>query len=260
MWYSMDMEGEILMKIILSRTAEELGAKAAELAAQVLNSEISKKGHARLLLSTGASQFTTLNELIKQDVDWSKVEMFHLDEYIGLSEEHKASFRKYLKERFIKCININKAYLVNGEGNVEDNLLKLTEELRKAPIDVALIGIGVNAHIAFNDPPADFTIEEAYIKVKLDDTCKLQQVEEGWFPSMEDVPREAITMTVHEIMKSKKIITCVPYKAKAQAIKDTLENEVTNKIPASILKSHSDWTLFIDEESASLINVEKYVY
>ncbi|WP_026895328.1 glucosamine-6-phosphate deaminase [Clostridiisalibacter paucivorans] len=246
------------MKIVLSKTAEELGKKAADSAAEALNKVIEEKGSARLLLSTGASQFTTISELVKKDVDWSKVEMFHLDEYVGLPESHIASFRKYLKERFVSHVDIKEAYFVNGEGDVEENIKKLTEEIRRAPIDVALIGIGENAHIAFNDPPADFDTKEAYIKVNLDNKCKMQQVGEGWFDTKNDVPDQAITMTVYQIMQSKKIISCVPHKVKAEAIKNTLENDLNNEIPATMLKQHSDWTLFVDENSASLIDVEKY--
>lgn len=241
------------MQILVSNTAEELGKKAASYAAEALNKAINENGSARLLLSTGASQFTTIGALIKEDIDWSKVEMFHLDEYVDLEENHIASFRKYLKERFVNFVNIRKAHFVNGEGNIEENIQALTDEIKKAPIDVALIGIGENAHIAFNDPPADFDTNETYIKVKLDDKCKRQQVGEGWFETIDDVPNEAITMTVHQIMQSKKIISCVPYKAKAKAVKDTIDNDVTNLIPATILKTHNDWTLFLDSESASLI-------
>ena len=132
----------------------------------------------------------------------------------------------------------------------------LTEAIRKEPIDVALIGIGENAHIAFNDPPANFDTKDAYIVVELDDTCKMQQVGEGWFETIDDVPKKAITMTVHQIMQSKKIISCVPYKQKAKAVKDTIENDVTNMIPATMLKKHGDWTLYLDEDSASLLSDE----
>ncbi|ARK32426.1 glucosamine-6-phosphate deaminase [Halalkalibacter krulwichiae] len=240
------------MKIFTLKDAEQLGKEAAEYAAELLNGTIQNQGEARLLFSTGQSQLTTINELVKKDIDWSKVEMFHLDEYVDLSEEHKASFRKYLKERFVNKINLKKAYFV-GEGEIEANIQSLTEEIRKAPIDVALIGIGENAHIAFNDPPADFETKEAYIKVQLDDTCKNQQVREGWFSSIEEVPNEAITMTIHQILQSKHIISCVPYAVKAEAIKNTLEHKVDNTIPATILKEHRNWTLYLDEESASLI-------
>lgn len=246
------------MKVVVMKNAEQLGVKAAEYTAETLNNAIDNNGGARLLLSTGQSQLTTLNELVKKDVDWSKVEMFHLDEYVNLAESHKASFRKYLKERFVKHVNLKKAHFVNTDGDILENIKKLTEEIRKSPIDVALIGIGENAHIAFNDPPADFETKEAYIKVQLDQKCKMQQVREGWFNSIDEVPDEAITMTVYQILQSKKIISCVPYKVKAQAIKDTLENELDNRIPATILKQHRDWTLFLDEESASLVDLEKY--
>ena len=186
------------------------------------------------------------------EVEWDKVVMFHLDEYINLAETHKASFRKYLKERFIQVVNPKKAYLVNGEGNVEENIAILTEELEKAPIDVALVGIGENAHIAFNDPPADFETDKAYIIVNLDQTCKQQQVNEGWFGSLDEVPAQAISMTVPQILKSRTIVTIVPGIRKSDAIQKTLSAEtVTNLVPATILKTHPDWNLFLDGDSAS---------
>lgn len=247
------------MIIKISKNAEELGKVAAEYIKRSLYKTIKEKGNARLLLSTGASQFSTFKELVKKDVEWQKVEMFHLDEYVGLNESHKASFRRYLKERFLNHIDIKKAYFVNGEGDIEKNIWQLSKEVKKRPIDIALIGIGENAHIAFNDPPADFETKEVFIKVQLSEKCKMQQVGEGWFNTLHDVPKEAITMTVYQMMQSKKIISCVPHKVKAGAIKDTLENDLDNKIPATILKQHCDWTLFIDENSASLIDKEKYV-
>lgn len=241
------------MKMFCLKNPAELGKVAAAQTADLLNKAISEKGYARLALSTGASQFDTIKSLILEDVDWSKVEMFHLDEYVGLPESHPASFRKYLKERFVQHVNLKKAWFVNGEGDVQENIKQLTQEIRKEPIDVALIGIGENAHIAFNDPPANFDTKEAYIIVNLDDNCKKQQVGEGWFATVDDVPKQAISMTVYQIMLSKVIISCVPYKVKAKAIKDTLENDTTNMIPATILKTHPDFNLYIDEDSASLI-------
>lgn len=179
--------------------------------------------------------------------------MFHLDEYINLDENHPASFRKYLKERFTNKVQLKKAHFVDGNGNVSQNIEALTEAVRKSPIDVGVIGIGENAHIAFNDPPADFDTEEAYKVVQLDDRCKMQQVGEGWFPDIDAVPKEAITMTVKQILKCKAIISCVPYKVKAKAILDTLTEPINNMVPATILKTHSDWHLFVDEDSASLL-------
>lgn len=241
------------MKISISPTSKELGIRAAAYSAEILNQCIRERGKARLLLSTGKSQFDTLEALVKQDVDWSKVEMFHLDEYIGISEEHPASFRKYLKERFISKVNLGKAYLIDGDGDIYKTLYRLTEAIRQEPIDLALIGIGENAHIAFNDPPADFDTKEAFRVVALDRKCREQQVGEGWFASVEDVPKLAISITVYQIMQSRVIVSSVPYKVKADAIKQMIENEVTNRIPATILKTHPQFALFLDRESASLI-------
>lgn len=256
-------ERMIFMKIVVCKNPVELGEKSADAAALVLNKAISEQGSARILLSTGTSQFETIKALQKKDVDWSKVEMFHLDEYINLPETHPASFRRYLKERFVNHVNLKKAYFVNGEGNIKKNIQALTDALRKQPIDLGIIGIGENAHIAFNDPPADFDTKEAYIVVNLDDKCKRQQVREGWFDSIEDVPGQAITMTPHQIMQCKTIISPVPFKVKAEAIKLTLENELTNEIPATLLKQHNDWTLYLDEDSSSMVDnktIEKYLY
>lgn len=244
------------MKIKVLKDSVQLGKEAAVFCADILNKAIAEKGKARVVLSTGASQFDTINALIKQDVDWSKVEMFHLDEYVNLPETHPASFRKYLRERFINQVNLQEAYLVNGEGDIQKNIKELTEELRKEPIDLGLIGIGENAHIAFNDPPADFDTREAYIVVNLEENCKKQQVGEGWFPTLEDVPKQAISMTVYQIMQCKVIVSCVPYKVKSNAVKLTLDNNLTNKVPSTMLKTHDNMMLFIDEDSASLVDKE----
>ncbi|MFC5653300.1 glucosamine-6-phosphate deaminase [Paenibacillus solisilvae] len=245
------------MKVKMMDSPQELGREAARLTAQAINEAIAERGVARIVLSTGASQFETLDELRTLDVDWSKVEMFHLDEYVGITEAHLASFRKYLKERFTSKVSLQNAYFVDGEGEYEDKMKRLSEELRKAPIDIALIGIGENAHIAFNDPPADFDNQQPYIVVNLDESCKRQQVREGWFPTVNDVPEFAISMSVHQIMQSKKIISAVPHAVKAQAIKQTLENDINPDIPATILKTHSDWTLVLDRESAAGVEVAK---
>lgn len=242
------------MQVHTSQTAEELGVAAAAKAAEVLNDRIAKQGRARIVLSTGASQFTFFQALEKQAIDWSKVDMFHLDEYVDLPESHIASFRKYLKERFISFAPVANAYFVDGEGDVASKIAALTAEIRKAPVDLALIGIGENAHIAFNDPPADFDTDEAYRVVDLDDACKTQQVREGWFASLDEVPKQAITMTVSQIMSSAVIISCVPHAVKANAIRNTLQEGVSNMVPASILKTHADWWLFLDEASASGID------
>jgi glucosamine-6-phosphate deaminase len=169
-----------------------------------------------------------------------------------MPKTHPASFRKYLEERFVNLVNLKKAYYVNGEGDLKENIRVLTEEIRKAPIDLALIGIGENAHIAFNDPPADFDTKEAYIVVNLDEKCRNQQFGEGWFPTFEDVPKQALSMTVYQMMQSGIIVSFVPYKVKAEAVRNTLANELTNRIPATMLKSHNKFMLYLDEDSARL--------
>lgn len=233
--------------IDISDNADELGMRAAEKIASLIEEAINKKGKARIILSTGMSQFETLSHLITYDLPWDKVEMFHLDEYVGLDESHPASFRKYLKERFVSKVNLKAAYFVEGV----DAIPSLTRELRKEEIDVGVIGIGENGNIAFNDPPADFTTGEAYKVVTLDRRCREQQVGEGWFRTIDDVPAEAITMCVKEIMKSKHIVSAVPHEIKAEAIYNTITGRISQDVPATILKTHPDWNLFIDKDSAS---------
>jgi len=243
------------MKIIINQSAEALGHKAAAMVSQSLNEAINKNGVAYLLVSTGMSQFTTFEALLKADIDWTKVEMFHLDEYIDLPDTHPASFVKYLKERFTNHIALKKAHFVDPSIGVAAIIQKLTMELKDKTIDVGLIGIGENTHIAFNDPPADFEDNAAFKVVELDDACRQQQYGEGWFPTLEDVPVTAVTMTVRQIMKCKCIVSAVPYQAKAEAVYKTLTaKSPTPHIPASILRTHPDVTLLLDEASSALIN------
>lgn len=245
------------MKVIISENAAELGKKAAALAAGRLRDAIKDKGCARMILSTGASQFTTLEALVQEDVDWSRVEMFHLDEYVNLPQTHPASFVKYLKERFVRRTGPLKAvHFVDTSQGTDPIIEKLTAQLRESPVDVGLIGIGENAHIAFNDPPADFENPASYLVVNLDEDCRKQQLGEGWFAALDDVPKQAVSMTVSQILKCRHIISAVPYQVKAQAIKNTMENEVTNEVPATVLKTHPDVTVFVDKDSASAVNRE----
>jgi len=241
------------MNINISSTPLLLGERAAKLAANKLNEAIKTKGEARLLVSTGSSQFETLAALAGCSVDWSCVEIFHLDEYIGIDQTHPASFRKYLYERFINRMAAKAFYPVDGSGNVAAQITNLSLEILKKPIDVGLIGIGENGHIAFNDPPADFETHDPYIVVKLDERCKMQQVNEGWFPSLEAVPETAISMSVYQIMQCEIIISSVPHLVKAEAIAMTMQNELTNLVPATMLKQHADWHLFLDQHSASKV-------
>ena len=246
------------MKVFVDKTAVLMGERAAAVTAEEIKKAIAERGVCRLLLSTGASQFEVLEALVKMDLEWDKVVMFHLDEYVGMPITHVASFRKYLTERFVNLVHPKAAHFVNGEGDVEKNIAELTAILREAPIDVALIGIGENGHIAFNDPPANFDTKEAYITVTLDERCRRQQMGEGWFATLDDVPTQAISMTVYQMMQSRVVLSIVPGLRKAEAIKKTLEaEEVTNLVPATKLREHANWMLFLDENSASMVDPAK---
>jgi glucosamine-6-phosphate deaminase len=239
------------MNIIISQTKEELGQKAAIKGAELINQAISENGYANIIVATGASQFEMLNELVSLDIDWSKVIAFHLDEYIGIPDTHPASFRKYLKERFADIVKPKKFNYVNGDVDTAEECKRLGELISKHAIDVAFVGIGENGHLAFNDPPADFETEEAYIKVNLDSACRQQQLGEGWFKTIDDVPKSAISMSIKQIMKSKAIICSVPDERKAKAVYDTIYDEISPESPASVLRNHSQTMLFLDINSAS---------
>lgn len=242
------------MKISISSNAVEMGKLAAKDIAARLNEAIAARGEARLLLSTGASQFEMFDALVKEPVDWSKVTMFHLDEYIALPITHIASFRKYLNERFISRVPLKAAHLVESEGDVAASIEKLGALVKEKPIDVGVIGIGENGHIAFNDPPADFGTLKPYLIVNLNDTCKAQQVREGWFPTPNDVPKQAVSMSVHQIMQCRCIVSVVPREVKAEAVRKTFAEPVSNMVPATMMKMHPDWTLYLEDLSAKFLD------
>lgn len=248
------------MEIIVSENKNQLGEKAGKAAASAIREAIAQKGTANIILATGQSQFETLEQLVSEkDIDWGKVRMFHLDEYIGLEESSKASFRKYLKERFLeKVAPLLEVYLINGEASdPEQECERLGQTIRQYPIDLAFVGIGENGHLAFNDPPADYETENAYLVVNLDEKCRIQQLGEGWFASVNDVPQQAISMSVKQMMKAKKIICACPDSRKAQAVKDCITLPVSNLHPASILQEHPDCMLFLDNASAALLNAQR---
>jgi glucosamine-6-phosphate deaminase len=250
------------MKWIIEDDVSRFGKAAGKLAAEIIRKAIDKNGNANIILATGRSQFETLGQLICEDIMWNRVSMFHLDEYIGLPESSPASFRKYLKERFIQKVNgLKEACLINGEGDPIEECQRLSARIKPVSIDVALVGIGENGHLAFNDPPADFQTEEPFIVVELDEKCRRQQLGEGWFKSLEDVPHKAITMSIRQIMKSRTVICSVPDSRKAQAVKDCFEYPVSNLHPASILQTHKDCYCFLDKSSSALLSkpvVEKW--
>lgn len=249
------------MNVIIRQNAKELGIEAGKKSAALIREAIQKNGSANIILATGSSQFETLKQLIlEKGIDWNKVTMFHLDEYIGLPLSHKASFRKYLKERFLDKVSpLKSVNLINGEANPEEECKRLGDLIHESPIDVALVGIGENGHLAFNDPPADFETEKPYIVADLNKACRQQQVNEDWFESFEEVPKQAISMSVKQIMLSKHIVCSVPDVRKAKAVKDSVEQPVSNLYPASILQNHQDCYLFLEESSASLLTKKEVV-
>ncbi|MBR7117035.1 MAG: glucosamine-6-phosphate deaminase [Clostridia bacterium] len=244
------------MNLIISETKEELGKLSSAHAARCINEAIAERGYARILLSTGASQFPFFDEFVNEDIDWSGVEMFHLDEYVGITDEHPASFKRYLTDRFVAKVNPGKAHLIDGSRAPEDTIAELTALLSEKPVDVGLIGIGENAHIAFNDPPADFDDPRSYKVVTLDERCLNQQVGEGWFASVEDTYKQAISMTCSQIMKCRTIISVVPYAVKAEAVYKTLTSHLSPEVPATLLREHADFSLYVDRDSASMLNDE----
>jgi len=251
-----------MMKVTVEQNARSLGVAAGKAAAALIKAAIQEKGQANIILGTGASQFETLKQLTaSKDIEWHKVVMFHLDEYIGLPVTHPASFRKYLKERFLDQVSLLKAYhLIDGNADPVLECMRLGYLIASHPIDVALAGIGENGHLAFNDPPADFETTKSYVIAHLDEACRKQQLGEGWFKSIEEVPTTAISMSVQQLMKSKHIICSVPDLRKARAVRDSFEQPVSNMVPASILRNHPDCRFFLDIFSISMLSKEASSY
>ncbi|MHC4157875.1 MAG: glucosamine-6-phosphate deaminase [Planctomycetota bacterium] len=234
-----------------------MAVAAADAAAEQIKNAIAGKNQANIVLATGASQFEVLENLVKQqDIDWSQVVMFHLDEYIGLGIQHPASFRKYLKERFIDKVGRLKAvHFIDGDApDCQQECHRLSQIITQHPIDLTMAGIGENGHLAFNDPPADFETEQPFIIVNLDQKCRQQQLGEGWFKTLKDVPKQAISMSIQQIIKSACLIVSVPDKRKAEAAKAAIEGSVTNLCPASMLQQHQNCKIFLDENAASLLS------
>jgi len=242
------------LKIFPDKTS--LSRAAAEQAANAIRHAIVERGHARIIAATGAAQFDFLEVLTKASgIDWPRVEGFHLDEYVGLPATHPASFRKFLMDRLVSKAGIVKFHWLEGDaGDLSAMVREVSKELASAPIDVAFVGIGENGHIAFNDPPADFTTEEPFIIVNLDETCRRQQVGEGWFADLSQVPQRAISMSARQILKAREIIAIVPDQRKAQAVKACLEGEISPMAPASILRRHANASLYLDKGSSSLLS------
>ena len=244
------------MKITISENKYELGTLAAQSGVMTIQHALANKARIAIILATGASQFEMLENLICADIDWSRVTIFHLDEYIGLPDDHRASFRRYLHERVVdKLPSLYRFVGVNGSAdNIDREIERLNQLIGEQEIDVCFAGIGENAHLAFNDPPADFTTTVPFLKVNLDEACRQQQLGEKWFSTLDDVPLQAISMSIHQIMQSGVLILSIPDRRKAQAVKMALEGPVTNAVPASIVQQHPDCRVFLDTESASLLS------
>ncbi|MDE0553974.1 MAG: glucosamine-6-phosphate deaminase [Candidatus Poribacteria bacterium] len=243
------------MNIFKATTKRETSEAAAHLASKKLREAITARGHASFIVATGASQFDFLAALASDEaIDWDNTTMFHLDEYIGIPETHPASFRKYLRERLVDTVHPGTVYFLNGETDEpQAECDRLNQIISRHQIDVAFVGIGENGHLAFNDPPADFQTEDPYILVELDEACRLQQVGEGWFKGLDEVPTQAISMSIRQIIKAQTIVCTVPDERKAEAVRNCLHGEITPMQPASILQTHPDCSVFLDAGSASLL-------
>lgn len=240
------------MHVHIYPTTTTMAAAAAQRAAALLAQAISERGQGMLILATGASQFEMLDQLVRADLPWSRVTVFHLDEYIGLPEAHPASFRRYLRERFVdRVTNLGAFVPVNGDAvDPRAECERLADVISGVHIDVACIGIGENGHLAFNDPPADFDTELPYLVVDLDEACRRQQLGEGWFPTLDDVPAQAISMSIRQIIKSRAIVCTVPDARKARAVALALEGPVTPQVPASVLQTHDACDVYLDAAAA----------
>jgi len=247
------------MKKYVFKTKDEMAAAAASSVVQAINHAIRTKGQANIVLGTGASQYEMYEHLVaSKGVDWFKVVMFHLDEYIGLEPGHPAGLRTYLIKHFVNRVAPLRAmYLIRGEAaDPVQECKRMAVLIRAHPIDVACIGFGENGHLAFNDPPADFETQEPYIVVQLDERCRMQQVSEGWFQSLQQVPPRAISMSIHQILKSKQLVATVPDLRKAEAVKNALEGPVTPQCPAAVVQQHENCFVFLDEPAASRLSGE----
>ena len=244
------------MQINIYPSEQEAGRRAAQKGADAIDAAIKARGEASVILATGASQFEVLDALVEMPgIDWSCVTVFHLDEYIGIEATHSASFIRYLKERFLVRVPAVKYFVaINGYADdIDVEIERISGKASQYDIDVAFVGIGENGHLAFNDPPADFETDVPFIRVELDKKCRTQRSNEGWFPTLEDVPRQAISMSIKQITKSATIICTVPDERKAQAVKAALEGEITNLCPASVLQTHANTFFFLDTAAARLL-------
>lgn len=231
-----------------------LAKAAAAEAAQLIRAAIEARGQARIVAATGTSQYEFLEELAAvPDIDWGRVELFHLDEYIGLPPDHPASFHRYVCERILARLPIDRAWLLDGLADPQQTCKRVGMAISMVPVDVTFVGIGENGHLAFNDPPADFDTDEPFLIVNLDEQGRRQQVDEGWFATLDEVPKTAISMSIRQILKSRAIVGVVSGARKAEAVKLCFEGEIHPLAPASALRLHENATVFLDRDAGSLL-------
>src|SRR6266850_3103271 len=244
------------MNVAIFDSRLQLAEAAAAEAASIIRQAIAARGQACLIAATGSSQFEFLDALVRQpNIDWGQTTFFHLDEYVGLPEVHPASFRRYLRERIVDRVQPGAFHFVNGDAlDPAAECSRIGELISHQLIDSAFVGIGENGHLAFNDPPADFETEEPYLVVELDEECRNQQVGEGWFNGLDEVPRQAISMSIRQILKARRVFCVVPERRKARAVRDCLELGISPMHPASILQQHPCTTIYLDKDSASLLS------
>jgi glucosamine-6-phosphate deaminase len=245
------------MKLEIHENKKAAGEAAARSAAQALRQLDQTRDAIGVIFATGASQLEMLHALTSlPGLPWKKVHGFHLDEYVGIDENHPASFRRYLRENLTKRVPMAEFFEIDGSSSDSDRVRQnYVQQLDQANPQVCVLGIGENWHLAFNDPAeANFTDPDAMKVVTLDAACREQQLAEGWFEKFEDVPKRALTLTIPTMLKVPKLIVSVPGKRKAQSVRRTLEDPISTDCPATILRAHPDVTIYLDEESASALN------
>jgi glucosamine-6-phosphate deaminase len=243
------------MRITICEDKHDLGYQAAKLGIARIREAIELNGRATIAVATGLSQISLYSHLANADLPWSKVEAYGLNEYVGIDEEHPSSFRSYLRKHFISRIEDLGAYHeVRGDyPNLAKEVDRLNTLINDRPVDVTFLSIGENGHIGLNDPPADFNTRQPFIVVDLDERCRRQQVSEGWFSSLGEVPHQAITMSVRQIIRSKYLICSVPDQRKARAVASCLYDQITPYSPSTLLRTKRECTLFLDRPSSMLV-------
>jgi glucosamine-6-phosphate deaminase len=242
------------LKVLRFKSRAHLDAIAAIGASTAINTAIADHGIARIILASAPSQTGFLKELLSKSIDWSKVEIFHMDEYVGIGADHPASFRHYQQQHVLQHIRPAAFHGIRGEStDPATECARYQQLLAEGPIHVTCAGIGENGHLAFNDPPADFNDPVGVKIVDLDHACRQQQVNDGCFPDLDAVPKTAITLTIPTLLSAENLIVVVPGSRKAKAVFDTLRGPVCGSCPASSLRTHPNASLLIDEESAALL-------